>query len=213
MISTYYRLTGKNKFIPDAPYDEFKTPIFKSDLLYSRFLYEDRAIINGAIFLAVGMFLSKELLQQYQLGYLYFYFILGGIIILMVGIWEIIQLIKVKMDLLVFSYGFYNLSKKIPELSKALEIKDWNQAKKITEDEWDLWDPILYANLFSTPVKQKSLCPKCSEIREGKTDEFCIICGTSLINRCPHCNDYLITTKKPIPVHCKKCGKKLFTSD
>jgi hypothetical protein len=111
------------------------------------------------------------------------------------------------MGTLVNYYAFYNISKKIPDLSRALEAKDWIQAEKITEDEWMLWDPEVYLALFGVTT-YRSLCPNCSEIKEQKSGEYCIECGTKLISNCPKCKRR-ISLRKKAHKYCSICGTKL----
>lgn len=206
IITTYFKLSKKNKVMPPEEVKEFSIAVYKSELLFSKYFNDERIKINGAIFLGIGFLFSNSILNEYDLRFLYLPAIFFSLLLFGSGIWDIYILIKRKMDILVFYYTFYNVSKKIPDLSRALEAKDWIQAEKITEDEWHLLDPDLYMQLFTEPI-YKSLCPKCSVIWEQESDEYCIECGTKLIDKCPKCNKH-ISLIKETPKHCKYCGYK-----
>ena len=207
ILTTYFKLSKKNKVLPPAEVKEFSIAVYKSEILFSKYFNDERVMINGAIFLGIGLLLSNSILNEYGLGSLYSYALFLSLLLFGSGIWESYVIIKRKMDTLVFYYTFYNVSKKTPDLSRALEAKDWIQAEKITEDEWELWDPHLYAELFGEPI-YRSLCPNCSEIKAQKAGEYCIECGTKLISQCPKCKRYISLGKKA-PKYCSNCGTKL----
>jgi len=206
IITTYFKYTKKNKVMIPEEIKEFSIAVYKSEILFSKYFNDERIKINGAIFLGIGFLLSNSILNEYDLGFLYLYAVVFSLLLFVSGTWEIYFIIKRKMDILVFYYTFYNVSKKISDLSRALEAKDWIQAEKIAEGEWYLWEPDLYIEIFGEPII-KSLCPKCSEIREQKAGEYCIECGKKLIDRCPKCNRF-ISLNKETPKHCKYCGYK-----
>ena len=206
IITTYFKYTKKNKVMIPEEIKEFSIAVYKSEILFSKYFNDERIKINGAIFLGIGFLLSNSILNEYDLGFLYLYAVVFSLLLFVSGTWEIYFIIKRKMDILVFYYTFYNVSKKISDLSRALEAKDWIQAEKIAEGEWYLWEPDLYIEIFGEPII-KSLCPKCSEIREQKAGEYCIECGTKLIEKCSKCNNF-ISYSKGAPKYCSSCGFK-----
>ena len=51
------------------------------------------------------------------------------------------------------------------------------------------------------------ICPGCDFFCNSKEeDKFCSICGSELIESCPHCEG---TISNPFAKYCKYCGKAL----
>lgn len=207
-INLYFRISGNNAIRPPEEIREFSVPIYKTDLLYSKYLSEDRVIINGAIFLGIGLLLSNNFLHEYQLSFLSQYVIVTSILLIIVGLWEIYILIHSHMGPIIFYYTFYNDSDKIKDLSVALETRDWIQAKKTIEDDLLMWDPNLYMDVYGKVVTS-SICPKCNKNVDQKAGEYCTECGTLLILNCPSC-DALIYQKNNPPKFCKFCGVDIY---
>jgi len=205
-ISLYFRLSKKNVTYPEEPYEELSFPVFRSEILYSRYLQDERTIINGTFFLSVGILTSHKLLESTGLSNLYWYLQIFAVALVCIGIWDIRILIKRKMPILDFLFNYYNVSKNIPVLIRAIESKDWIQAEKITEREPELIDPSLYATYY-LPKPTKGICLKCRRIEEG---DYCIECGERIIKTCPACKTAVLRQDdKAYPTFCRYCGKKI----
>jgi hypothetical protein len=201
-IALYFRLSKRNITSPEEPYDEESYAVYKSEVLYSGFLREERTIINGAFFMAIGVFFSFGLLGSIGLSYVYPWLqILTGVLIL-AGAWEIFALITRKMPLVLFFYNYYNLSKNTPLMEKAIRAKDWILADKIKEKDSDLIDPNAS---FREYIPAHGLCPKCLKVRKGC---YCTECGTKLNKRCKCGNEFVEKPEDGYPEYCRHCGFK-----
>lgn len=95
-------------------------------MLFSSYLQDERTIINGAFFLALGILASERYLASINLSHFYWCFqILTGVLICL-GVWEIHVLVGRKMPILVFFYNYFNISKNTPKLEQAIRNKDWD---------------------------------------------------------------------------------------
>ena len=206
-ISLYFRLSKKNETYPKEPFDEFRTPVYRSEVLFSNFLQDERTIINGAFFLAVGIFTSDRLLESIGLSHLYWYLQIFTIALFCVGVWEVHVLIKRKMPIIVFFYNYYNISKYAPQLEKAIQTKDWIQADKIMEKEPQLMDTEFYYSFYTPEEPEKGLCFGCGKIREGI---YCIECGEKILKNCSKCGRTIVRNDETVcPIYCRYCGTKI----
>jgi hypothetical protein len=205
-ISLYFRLSRKNKTYPEPPYDEFRIAVCKSEILYSRHLEDERTKINGVFFLAAGILLSSRILETAGLSYLYWVLQVFTVALIGIGFWEVYDLVKRKMPIIVFLYNYYNISEYTPELEKAIKAKDWIKADKIIEKQPELEDPNYYP-AYGAGEPRKGLCLKCGEIRE---DSFCTECGEKILKTCPKCNnDFVRNIDTVCPKYCRSCGTKI----
>ena len=206
-ISLYFRLSKKNETYPSEPFEELRAPVYRSEVLLSSYLQDERTIINGAFFLAVGIFLSDKLLESIGLSHLYWYFQIFTGVLICVGVWEVYVLMKRKMPIIVFFYNYYNISKYMPQLEKAIKTKDWIQADKIREKEPQLEDPEFYYSFYPLIEPEKGLCFGCGKIREGL---YCIECGEKILKACPKCRGRIVRNDETVfPTYCRSCGTKL----
>jgi len=208
MITLYFKIFNINEVYVPEVVAEFTTPVYKSEILFSHYMNDERTIINGVFFLSISFLLSDGLLKKYNLSQYYIIAQLISIILILAGLWEIYILIKRKMPNLVFYYNFFNYSKKIDELESALNNKDWIKAQKIRDQEWHLEDPETYMKIFGYTSKPLSFCPTCLTVK--KSGGFCIECGHKLIQNCPKCNEGLVYDEnQSTPKYCKYCGQKI----
>ena len=206
-ISLYFRLSKKNETFPAEPFDEFRTPVYRSEVLFSSHLQDERTIINGAFFLAVGIFTSNKLLESIGLSHLYWYLQIFTGALICVGVWEVYVLIKRKMPIIVFLYNYYNISKYTPQLEKAIQTKDWIQADKIMEREPHLEDPTFYYYYHTPEEPKKGLCLSCGKVREG---DYCIECGGKIVKTCSKCERHIVRNDETAcPIYCRYCGTKI----
>jgi len=204
-IVLYFKLKKENMTYPSEPFDEFRIPVFRSEVLFSPFLQDERTKINGTFFIDIGILTSNKLLESVGLLHLYWYLQIFTVALVCIGIWEIYTLIKRKMPVLVFFYNYYNISKSIPELMKALKTKDWIQAEKITEKEPELLEPETV--LYHVEEPRKGICLKCGKIREGN---YCIECGEKILKTCSKCKGAILTNGEEVhPKYCRYCGTKI----
>jgi len=209
-ISLYFRMTKTDATYPDelVTTQELVKPVFKSGILYSRYLQDERTMINGAFFLSIGISTSYKLLESIGLSNLYWYLQIFTVALICVGIWDIHILISRKMPILVFFFNYYNFSKNIPELIRAIESKDWIQAEKIIEKEPHLTEPELYATYYQSEEPRKGICPKCRKIKGGT---YCIECGEKIVKICLKCGVPVLRTdeEEVYPTFCRYCGAKI----
>ena len=206
-ISLYFRLSKENETYPQEPFDEFRIPVYKSEVLFSGYLQDERTRINGAFFLAVGIFASGRLLESIGLSHLYWYLQIFTGALFCIGVWEVYVLIKRKMPTIVFFYNYYNISEYRPQLEKAIKTKDWIQADKIREKEPELDDPEFYYSFYPQKEPKKGLCLGCGKIRGGL---YCIECGKKILKRCSNCKGTIVTNDEEVlPTYCRYCGKKI----
>jgi len=124
-----------------------------------------------------------------------------------VGFWEVHVLIKRKMPIIVFLYNYYNISKYIPQLEKAIKTKDWIQADKIMEKEPHLDDPQFYHYFYMQDTSERGLCLSCGKVREGG---YCIECGEKIMKTCRKCNGNIVRNDETVyPKYCRFCGAKI----
>jgi len=205
-ISLYFRLSKKEKTFPEPPHDEFKIPVYMSEVLFSSHLQDERTKINGAFFLAVGIFTSNRLLESIGLSHLYWYFQIFTVALVCVGFWEVHVLIKRKMPMVVFLYNYYNISEYTPELEKAIKTKDWIIADKIIEREPNLTDFGFY-HAYMGEESKLGLCPSCGKISDA---DYCIECGKKTTHNCPKCRRLLVRNGETVcPKYCRYCGTKI----
>ena len=205
-VSLYFRLSKKDRTYPEPPYDEFVSPVHRSEVLFSSYLQDERTKINGAFFLAVGIFTSNRLLESIGLSQLYWYLQIFTVALICVGLWEVRVLIKRKMPVIVFFYNYYHISKHTSKLENAIKTNDWIQADKIIDEEPHLVDPRLAYSFVSTEPR-RGLCLSCGKIREGG---FCIECGEKIMKFCPKCSERIVRDDETVyPKHCRYCGGKI----
>ena len=203
-ITGYFRLTKKNRSYPQQPFDEFMFPVFRSEVVYSPYLRDERAIINGAFFLAIGLLSSSRLLESFGLSHLYWYLQICTVSLISVGLWEIYNLLKRKMPIVVRLYDYYNVSGHTPELKRAIQGKDWSEADKIIEREPGLIEPYLDVHPLD-PVR--GLCLKCEKITDAG---FCVECGWQIVKLCSNCKNHLVRNgDTTYPRYCRYCGEKI----
>ena len=206
-ISLYFRLSKKNETFPGLPFEELRIPVYRSEVLFSSHLQDERTKINGAFFLAVGIFTSNKLLESIGLSHLYWYLQIFTGALICVGFWEVHVLIRRKMPTVVFLYNYYNISEHIPQLEKAIKTKDWIQADKIIEKEPHLTNFEFYPQYFPQKESKRGLCLSCGKIREGA---YCIECGEKIMKTCPHCKQNIVRNDETVyPKHCRYCGTKI----
>jgi hypothetical protein len=206
-MSLYFRLSKKNCTSPNAPYDEECYAVYKSDVLFSSFLREERTIINGAFFMAIGLATSYWLLNSIGLSNYYPWLQIITLVLICAGAWEVRILMTTKMPLVLYFYNYYNLSKNIPQLEKAIRSKDWIMAIKIKENDPEFNDPDYsykeYIPLFG-------LCTKCQKPRKGV---YCIECGTKIEKNCKCGNRLVESIDDTYPKFCIYCGKPTAKAD
>ena len=206
-ISLYFRLSKKNETYPSEPFDEFQTPVYRSEALLSSYLQDERTIVNGAFFLAVGILTSNKLLESIGLSQVYWFLQIFTVALICVGVWEVNVLIKRKLPIVVFLYNYYNISKHTPQLEKAVQTKDWVKADKIRDKEPFLDSPESYYTFGPLKTPKKGLCVACGEIREGA---YCIACGEKILKTCSKCEGRLVRNDETVcPKYCSYCGKKI----
>ena len=206
-ISLFYRISKKNRAYLDEPFeDELGFPLYKSDILYSSYLQDERTKINGAFFLALGMLTTNNLLGSVGLLNMYWLLVLMSFVLISVGVWEIYQLVRRKMPIITFFYNYYNISKNIPLLEKAIQKKDWIEAEKIMEKEPELVEPLYYYT-YMHGEPSRGVCIECQTVREGR---HCIECGEEILKKCPNCDSIIVEKEDTImPKYCKFCGRKI----
>ena len=207
-IKLYFMISGKNKSYPEQLWSQdVEAPVFKSDVMLSSYLQDDRTIINGAFFLAVGIVLSHALLQSAGISEIYPEIVVLAGILICIGIWECYILVSKKIPVVLFFYNYYDISKNIPALQNAIERKDWIEAEKIMEKEPELLAPEIMNYQKLEEIFPKGVCTKCQAIRVGN---YCPECGEKIITECKNCKLDLIGKKdKLFPKFCKKCGEKI----
>jgi hypothetical protein len=206
-ISFYFRISKKNVTYPSEPFEEFQTPVFKSDVLLSNYLQDERAIINGAFFMALGILTSNSYLESINLSHLYWWLQIFTTVLICIGLWEIFTLITKKIPILVFFYNYLNISDNIASLEQAIQTKDWIRAQKIMDREPELTDFDLYVNYYPQPKAKKGICLTCGEIREVP---HCTVCGKKVKTHCSHCKGLLIEEGDEIvPKFCRHCGREI----
>lgn len=206
-MSLYFRVSKKDKTYPEEPYGEFMSPVLRSEVLFSDYLQDERTKINGAVFLAVGIFTSNKLLGSIGLSHLYWYLQIFTATLVCVGFWEVYVLIKRKMPIIIFFYNYYNFSEHIPKLEEAIKVKDWIQADKIIEKEPYLTDPEFYSRFYPQESPNRGLCLSCGKVREGS---FCMECGEKIVKDCPQCHESIVRNDEAVyPKHCRYCGARI----
>jgi hypothetical protein len=203
LMSSYQKFLRFNK-IEFEDYMDASYPVYKNELIYSRFLQDERLKISGAFFLGIGLVLSNGLLLRYNLSNYYYILVFSAVVLTIVGIQDMHILLTKKIPTVTFYYGFYNTSKRINEIKDAMDLKDWIQAERIVADE-----SYLYEQDHSVHLNPVSYCPHCRIRVEAEPGKFCINCGTTLMLTCPHCGNSIISQQEGIPSYCPECGKKL----
>jgi len=201
-IALYFRLSKRNSTGPETPFDEDYFPVYKSEALFSSLLREERTIINGAFFMAVGLLLSFGLLGSIGLSYVYPWLQILTVVLIVAGAWEIYTLVTRKMSLVLFYYNNYNLSKNTPLMEKAIRAKDWIMADKIREKDPELDDPNVGYREY---IPAYGLCPKCLKVRKGK---YCTECGTMLNKRCKCGSELVENPEDGYLKYCRSCGSE-----
>jgi hypothetical protein len=202
-IISFYLRRGKNNKIDYDENPDYTFYVYKTQVLYSPYLQDERVIINGAFFLGLGLLISNGVLSKYSLGNLYLVSVAFAITLFTVGLLEIHDLLDRKLGTLMFFYGFYNRSKRIEELRASLNAKDWIQADRIVADQSYLFD---YKDNYDKPI---SYCPKCLKRVTDDAGKYCINCGSILTTTCPSCKNSLYSQQEGIPRYCPHCGVDL----
>ena len=211
VMSLYFRLSKKNVTHPSEIFNEWKSPVYKTEILFSKYLDDDRTIINGAFFLAIGVFTSNKLLGTIiELSQVYLVFqIIIGIALICAGTWNIYVLVTEKLPILIFFYNNIGISKYSQQLEREIQLKDWIKAKKIIDQEpelvdWETYTSVMYRG-HQNP--ERGVCITCNKIRDTL---FCIECGHEVIKECPTCKSVLVNKQDKIcPKYCHKCGSKI----
>jgi hypothetical protein len=207
-ISLYFILSKKNNVIPEQPYyEELVYTVHRSEVLLSSYLQDERTRINGAFFLAIGIFTSNKLLATVGLSDWYWWLQILTVLLIIIGLWEVYILIKRKMEPVVYFYNYYNLSKHAELMEKAIKRKDWILADKIMEKEPELSDFGAYANIYLPEEPNYGVCIVCNKIRKNS---YCLECGEPVTRKCLKCKNFLVLEGDEIPPkYCRYCGEAI----
>ena len=173
---------------------EFKTGIFNS-----RFIAFEKAKITGAVFFAISLIISGRVLNVLEIPNLtYFLGLLSGPLWI-VAVWEGYSLWE-KIRTIAFFYDFLHEGQVavdvLNNLRKAIEQKDWLEAKLIISNRFRL----------GTSLGIGGLCLKCREVKV--VGDHCDTCGRRLLAQCINCGN-LLNSLSSYPKFCPYCGKSV----